>query len=100
MPHSLIICFRNSNKYYDADIDFPDFIDLSEEKEYTHSPGKFELKGFINKINDNGKENYIGYYKSPINEKIYSCENDIKEENSWNKNKGKVIMLFYEANNK
>jgi hypothetical protein len=97
MPSSLIICFRSNNDNNIA-IDYPDSIDLNEEKEYPNSPGNFNLRGFINKIDENGKERYVSYFKSPNNEKIFSCENDsIKEENSWNKNNGQTVMLFYEA---
>jgi ubiquitin C-terminal hydrolase len=98
MPNSLIICFRYNNDNSDIIIDYPDSIDLDEEKEYPNSPGKFNLRGFINKIDENGNERYVSYFKSQNNEKIFSCENDsIKEENSWNKNNGKSVMLFYEA---
>ena len=97
-PHSLIICFQNNNDNCDIAIDYPDFLDLKNEREYPFSPECFNLKGFINKINENGEEKYISYFKSPINNKIYLCENDyMKEENDWDKNKGKTIMLFYEA---
>ena len=98
MPNSLIICFRSNNNDNSIIIDYPDSIDLNDEKEYPNSPGYFNLKGFINKINQNGNEIYISYFKSPNNEKIFSCENDnIKEEKNWNKNNGKTVMLFYEA---
>ena len=98
LPHSLIICFQNNNDNCDIAIDYPDFLDLKNEREYPFSPECFNLKGFINKINENGEEKYISYFKPPINNKIYLCENDyMKEENDWDKNKGKTIMLFYEA---
>ena len=96
-PNSLIICFRSNKKNSEVEIDFPDFIDLSKDREYELSPGNFKLTGFINRINNDGKEKYISYFKSPDNNKIFSCEDEIKEENSWIKNNGKSIMLFYEA---
>ena len=97
MPNSLIICFRDNYKS-DISVEYPDSIDLNNEKEYPNSPGNFTLKGFINKIKDNGKERYISYFKSPDKGKIFSIENyNIKEEKDWNKNNGKTVMLFYEA---
>ena len=97
MPSSLVICFGSNNED-NYIIDYPDSIDLNNEKEYPNSPGYFNLKGFINTINENGKERFISYFKSPNNGKIFSCVNDnIKEEENWNKNNGKSIMLFYEA---
>ena len=97
-PNSLIICFANNNDNCNINIDYADFLDLKNEKEYSFSPEKFNLTGFINKINDKGEEKYISYFKSPIDNKIYLCENDnIKEEKKWDKNKGKTFMLFYEA---
>ena len=97
MPNSLIICFKDSDQT-DIHIDYPDFIDLSDEKEYPNSPGKFYLKGFINKIKYNGKERYISYFRTSNKGKIFSVENeDIKEEKYWKKDYGKSIMLFYEA---
>jgi hypothetical protein len=82
-----------------VEIYYPDFVDLAEEREYSLSPNQFNLQGYINRIVENEKEKFISYYKSPINGDIFSCENYIKEENNWNKNKGKgkVVMLFYEG---
>ena len=96
MPNSLIICFISKNDNYNFEIDYPDFVDLKDEGEYSLSPNTFNLQGFINKIIENGKERYFSYFKSPINSDMFSCENIIKEENGWNKNKGKTVMLFYE----
>ena len=96
MPFSLIICFISTIEDCKVEIDYPDEIDLKEEREYSLSPSNFKLKGFINRIVENGKERFFSYFKSPINEKVFSCDNSIKEENGWNKNKGKVIMLYYE----
>ena len=97
-PNSLIICFANNNDNCNISVDYPDYIDLKNEKEYLFSPENFNLKGFINKINEKGEEKYISYFKSPIDNKIYLCENNnIKEESDWDKNRGKTIMLFYEA---
>ena len=97
MPNSLIICFISKNEKSKIDIDFPDFVNLSEEREYSLSPNVFNLQGFINKIVDNGKEKYISYFKSPINGDMFSCEDYIKEEKGWNKKRGKVVMLYYES---
>ena len=97
MPNSLIICFISKNEKSQVEIDYPDFVNLSEEREYSLSPSTFNLQGFINKIEENGKEKFVSYFKSPINGDMFSCENYIKEENGWNKNKGKVVMLFYEG---
>ena len=100
MPNSLVICFENNSKEYDVTVDFPDYIDLKDEKEYSISPEYFKLKGFINKLNENGKESYVSYFKYPINNKTYYYYNDnIKEVTEWNKNNGKAVMLFYEAIN-
>ena len=97
-PNSLIFCFANNNDNCNINIDYPDFIDLKNEKEYQFSPDYFNLKGFINKINENGEEKYISYFISPIDNKNYLCENDnIKEVSDWDKNRGKTFMLFYEA---
>ena len=96
MPNSLIICFISKNDNCNFKIDYPDFVDLKDEGEYTLSPNTFNLQGFINKIVENGKERYFSYFKSPINSDMFSCENIIKEENGWDKNKGKTVMLFYE----
>ena len=96
MPNSLIICFISKNEDCKVEIDYPDTIDLKEEREYSLSPSNFKLKGFINRIVENGKERFFSYFKSPINEEIFSCDNSIKEEKAWNKNKGKVVMLYYE----
>ena len=99
MPNSLIICFRR-NKNSEINIDFPDHIDLKGEIEYPSSSGSFNLKGFINIIKDNGKERYKSYFKSPDNNKIFSCENDnFKEENNWIKKNGNTEILFYEESN-
>ena len=96
MPNSLIICFIRKDEN-DIEIDYPDFVNLENEKEYNNSPSNFNLQGFINKVVENGKERYISYYKSPINGDIFSCDKIIKEENAWDKNKGKVVTLFYES---
>ena len=96
MPNSLIICFISKNDNCNFEIDYPDFVDLKDEGEYSLSPNTFNLQGFINKIVENGKERYFSYFKSPINSDMFSCENIIKEENGWDKNKGKTVMLFYE----
>ena len=98
MPNSLIIYFGNNNDNCDIIIDYPDSIDLKDEKEYEISPGFFYLRGFINKINENGNERYISYFKYPNSDNIYSCVNgEIKKESNWNKNRGKTVMLFYEC---
>ena len=99
MPNSLIICFISKKEDCQVEIDYPDFVDLAEEREYSLSPNQFNLQGYINRIVENEKEKFISYYKSPINGDIFSCEDYIKEENNWNKNKGKgkVVMLFYEG---
>ena len=94
-PKSLIICFISKNNY-NYEIDYPDFVNLENEREYSLSPKNFKLKGFINKIDENKNEKYISYFKSPINEEIFCCENDIKEEDGWVKKKGKTVILFYE----
>ena len=100
MPNSLVICFENNSKEYDITIDFPNDINLKNEKGYSISPERFILKGFINKKKENGKEIYISYFKSPINNIIFYCHYDnIKEVNEWNKITGKTVMLFYEAIN-
>ena len=98
MPNSLIICFKRKNND-ETNIDYPESIDLSTEKDYASSPGFFTLKAFINKINDNGNEKYISFFKSQDGKKVYSCENsEIKEEKKkWNKKNGKTVILFYEA---
>ena len=97
-PNSLIICFANNNDNCNINIDYPDTMDLKNENEYPSSPEYFNLKGIINRINEKGEEKYISYFKSPIDNKIYLCENNnIKEESNWDKNRGKTIMLFYEA---
>ena len=97
MPNSLVICFISKNENCKVEIDYPDFVNLTEEREYSLSPSVFNLQGFINKIVDNGKEKYISYFKSPINGDMFSCEDYIKEEKGWNKKRGKVVMLFYES---
>ena len=97
MPNSLIICFISKNENCQVEIDYPDFVNLSEEREYSLSPSTFNLQGFINRIVENGKERFVSYFKSPINGDMFSCKNHIKEENGWNKNEGKVVMLFYEG---
>lgn len=96
MPNSLIICFLSKEKCQ-VEIDYPDFVNLSEEREYSLSPSIFNLQGFINRIEENGEERYVSYFKSPINGDMFSCKDTIKEESGWNKNKGKVVMLFYEG---
>ena len=73
MPNSLIICFISNKKDCQYQIDFPDFIDLKDEREYTISPSNFNLQGFINKIMVNDKEKYMSYFRSPINGDIFSC---------------------------
>ena len=81
MPKSLIICFISKNNDNNYKIDFPDFADLKDEREYCLSPHSFNLQGFINKIVVNKKEKYISYFRSPINGDIFSCEDyNIKEE--------------------
>ena len=97
MPNSLIICFISKNENSQVKIDFPDIVNLAEEREYSLSPNTFNLQGFINKIVENGKERFLSYFKSPINGDMFSCDDYIKEENGWNKDKGKVVMLFYEG---
>ena len=101
MPNNLIICFTSKSNDYKYQIDFPDVLRLKNEREYLLSKGIFDLRGFINKIEVNKKEKYISYFRSPISSEIYSCEdyNIKEEENVWdnNKNKGKVVMLFYEG---
>ena len=97
MPNSLIICFISKNEDCQVEIDYPDFVNLSEEREYNLSPENFNLQGFINKVTENGEERFFSSFKSPINGDMFSCEDYVKEEKGWNKNKGKVVMLFYEA---
>ena len=86
MPNSLIIYFISKNDNCKVEIDYPDFVDLKDESEYSLSPNTFNLQGFINKVIEKGKERYFSYFKSPINSDMFSCENIIKEENGWNKN--------------
>ena len=97
MPNSLIICFISKNEDSQVKIDFPDFVNLADEREYSLSPSTFNLQGFINRINKDGKERFLSYFKSPINGDMFSCEDYVKEENGWDKDKGKVVMLFYEG---
>ena len=97
MPNSLIICFISKNEDCQVEIDYPDFVNLEEEREYNLSPKDFKLTGFINRVVENGKERFFSYFKSPINEDMFSCEDYVKEEKGWNKNKAKVVMLFYET---
>ena len=99
MPNSLIICFISKNGNSNVEIEFPDFINLESEREYSLSPSNFNLQGFINKVGEKGKEKYVSYYKSPIDGDIFSCDKIINEEDGWDKNKGNAVMLFYESVN-
>ena len=95
MPCSLIICFISKKDDCKYEIDFPDFINLEEEREYTISPSDFNLRGFIYKTVENGKVKYASYFRSPDNDDIFSCDNHKQEANYWDKKKGNIVMLFY-----
>ena len=95
MPNSLIICFINKKEEYQYEIDCPDFINLEKEREYSLSPSSFGLRGFIYKTVENEKVKYHSYFRSPINDEIYSCHNHIQKEDYWDKKKGKIVMVFY-----
>ena len=99
MPNTLIIYFISKNENCNVEIEYPDFINLEEEREYSLSPSNFNLQGFINKVGEKGKEKYVSFYKSPIDGDIFSCDKIIKEDVGWDKNKGNVVMLFYESVN-
>ena len=95
MPNSLIICFISKKNNYKYEIDFPDFIDLQKEREYSLSSSCFNLRGFIYKIVENGKEKYYSSLKSPINDENYICNDFVQESEYWDKSKGNVVMVFY-----
>ena len=99
MPNTLIICFISKNENCNVEIEYPDFINLEAEREYSLSPSNFNLQGFINKVGEKGKEKYVSFYKSPIDGDIFSCDKIINEEDGWDKNKGNAVMLFYESVN-
>ena len=99
MPNTLIIYFISKNENCNVEIEYPDFINLEAEKEYSLSPSNFNLQGFINKVGEKGKEKYVSFYKSPIDGDIFSCDKIIKEDVGWDKNKRNVVMLFYESVN-
>jgi serine/threonine protein kinase len=100
MNFHLTICFyRGSNYQNNLNIIFPEYLDISKYVEARGSPDKYILVGSINRVINNGKEEFVYFTRDP------------KKTNYWNhtygdgpcqsapikliQQTGQIIMLFY-----
>ena len=94
---------NNTKKDIKFDIDYT--LELNKYffnwNNYKKNNFKFELIGMMNYVNENNG-NYIGYYKSPVDNKWYtyiSSSSDISPIDNINKNKGNPHLLIYQKTN-
>ena len=101
MNHQLVISFIRGNNFqnntrivFDENINLTDFVD-----EKNASPTKFYLVGSINRVMNNGKEEFRYWARDPENKNIWhvnkECENHNNAPIDLIRNEGQIIMLFY-----
>ncbi len=101
MNHQLVISFIRGNNFqnntrivFDENINLTDFVD-----EKNASPTKFYLVGSINRVMNNGKEEFRYWARDPDNRNIWhvnkECENHNNAPIDLIRNEGQIIMLFY-----
>lgn len=104
MNHQLIISFirgnnfkNNSNIIFSEDLNLEPYVD--EKKD---SPKNYYLVGSINRVIENNIEKYLYFTRDPDNYNCWHVGEDLETTNTAPindiKNKGQIIMLFY--NNK
>ena len=98
--YHMIICFyRGRNYKSNINIDFPEFLDISNYVEEKLSPTKFYLVGSINRCINNGKEEFIYFAKDPnqlnVWKSSYGDGNLSGAPINIIKKYGQIMMLFY-----
>ena len=98
----LTICFYRGNNYEnDLIVNFPDDLDFNNSPiiEGSNAPNKFRLIGSINRIINNGKEEFIYFAKDPFKANYWRSSYGDGDQNNAPINiiqkYGKIIMLFY-----
>ena len=101
MNHQLIISFIRGNNYqnwsniiFDENLNLENFVD-----EKNASPKNYYLVGCINRVINNGNEEFIYFARDPLNVNVWHVDNDILTMNNAPINemkiRGQIIMLFY-----
>ena len=101
---TIILDYENNSKK-DIKYDINDSIDLSKYlfnwNNYKKTISKFELIGLMNYVNENNGY-FLGYYKSPVDNKWYLYNNlssKISNVNNIKDNKGNPYLLIYKKTN-
>ena len=101
----ILILTRRSDNKYNIKLDFGEILDLTQFVQSKDCPRMiYNLKGVITQVEQSfpnyRNEYYIGFFKSPINNKWYSCNDtfinlvqDVQKEII---NFGNPVILFYQ----
>ena len=98
-PNLLVFSIQRGIKYeFKLPVDITEELDLTEDVEFKYSKKKFNLVGFLGRIDNNGNENFFSVAK--FKDSWILCEgnkiNEIKSPKDYNL-EGDIIMLFYQV---
>ena len=100
MPQHLVIYFnRGLNYSNDKKINFKIILNIIENQGFNEKKKvQFKLIGAINRVVNNGEEEFICFYKDLDNPKIWYSKNEIHQGCPLDKiqKTGQIIMLFYD----